>query len=55
MAIGRLRWAAKRAYLELVRRLPDHPERQIFATVRRGATGQPKVQAFTTALRSQDG
>ena len=39
----------------VVRRLPDHPERQIFATVRRGATGQPKIQAFTTALRSQDG
>ncbi|NGY59988.1 LysR family transcriptional regulator [Lentzea sp. NEAU-D13] len=39
----------------VVRRLPDRPERQIFATVRRGATGQPKIQAFTTALRSQDG
>jgi DNA-binding transcriptional LysR family regulator len=34
--------------------LPGRPQRQIFATVRRGATSQPKVQAFTTVLKTQD-
>ena len=33
--------------------LPGRPHRQVFATVRRGATSQPKVQAFTTALKTQ--
>jgi DNA-binding transcriptional LysR family regulator len=32
-------------------RLPGRPQRQIFTTVRRGATRHPKVQAFTTALK----
>jgi DNA-binding transcriptional LysR family regulator len=35
-------------------RLPGCPQRQIFATVRRGATSQPKVQAFTTILKTQE-
>jgi DNA-binding transcriptional LysR family regulator len=35
-------------------RLPGRPHRQIFTTVRRGATRQPKVQAFTTALKIQE-
>src|SRR5262252_500322 len=34
--------------------LPGRPHRQIFATVRRGATSQPKVQAFTAALKTQE-
>jgi DNA-binding transcriptional LysR family regulator len=38
----------------VARRLPGRPHRQIFATVRRGATSQPKVQAFTTALKAQE-
>ena len=38
----------------VARWLPGRPHRQIFATVRRGATSQPKVQAFTTALKTQE-
>ena len=34
--------------------LPGRPRRQIFATVQRGATSQPKIQAFTAALKTQD-
>jgi len=34
--------------------LPGRPRRQIFTTVRRGATSQPKIQAFTTALKTQE-
>jgi DNA-binding transcriptional LysR family regulator len=34
--------------------LPSRPERQILTTVRRGATSQPKILAFTTALRAQE-
>jgi len=34
--------------------LPSRPRRQIFTTVRRGATRQPKIQAFTTALKTQE-
>jgi len=34
--------------------LPGRPRRQIFATVRRGATSQPKVQAFMTALTTKE-
>src|SRR5262249_20171600 len=33
--------------------LPGRPRRQIFATLRRGATSQPKLQAFTSALKTQ--
>jgi DNA-binding transcriptional LysR family regulator len=33
-------------------RLPGHPGRQIFTTVRRGAARHPKIQAFTTALQA---
>lgn len=33
-------------------RLHDRPRRQIFTTVRSGAAGHPKVQAFTTALKA---
>jgi DNA-binding transcriptional LysR family regulator len=36
----------------VARRLPGRPERQIFATVRRGAAGQPKIRAFTSALQT---
>jgi DNA-binding transcriptional LysR family regulator len=32
--------------------LPGRPRRQIFTTVRRGATSQPKIQAFTAALKA---
>lgn len=32
--------------------LQGRPERQIFATVRRGAARQPKIRAFTTALQT---
>ena len=35
----------------VARRLPGRPKRQIFTTVRRGASGQPKIDAFTTALK----
>ena len=35
-------------------RLPGRPKRQIFATVRRGATSQPKIQAFTAAIKAQE-
>jgi DNA-binding transcriptional LysR family regulator len=34
--------------------LPGHPHRQIFTTVRRGATSQPKIQAFTTVLKTPE-
>jgi DNA-binding transcriptional LysR family regulator len=34
--------------------LPGRPRRQIFTTVRRGATRQPKIQAFTTALKTHE-
>jgi len=34
-------------------RLPGHPSRQIFTTVRRGAARHPNVQALTTALQAQ--
>jgi DNA-binding transcriptional LysR family regulator len=34
--------------------LPGHPQRQIFTTVRRGATRHPKIRAFTTALTTQE-
>jgi DNA-binding transcriptional LysR family regulator len=34
------------------RRLRGRPRRQIFTTLRRGAGGHPKIQAFTTALTS---
>jgi DNA-binding transcriptional LysR family regulator len=34
-------------------RLHDRPRRQIFTTVRSGAARHPKVQAFTTALKTQ--
>jgi DNA-binding transcriptional LysR family regulator len=37
----------------VARGLPGRPERQIFATIRRGATCQPKIRAFTTALKAQ--
>ncbi|MFI7648444.1 LysR family transcriptional regulator [Micromonospora sp. NPDC049460] len=33
--------------------LHDRPRRQIFTTVRRGATRHPTVQAFTSALKAQ--
>jgi DNA-binding transcriptional LysR family regulator len=36
------------------RRLPGHPRRQIFTTVRSGAAGQRKIQAFTTALKAHE-
>jgi DNA-binding transcriptional LysR family regulator len=36
----------------VARRLHGRPERQIFTTVRRGATHQPKIRAFTTALKA---
>jgi DNA-binding transcriptional LysR family regulator len=32
--------------------LPGRPRRQIFTTIRRGATSQPKIQAFTAALKA---
>jgi len=35
-------------------RLPGHPRRQIFTTVRRGAARHPKVQAFTSALKAHE-
>jgi DNA-binding transcriptional LysR family regulator len=35
-------------------RLPGSPLRQIFTTVRRGATRHPKILAFTTALKLQE-
>jgi len=35
-----------------VHRLPGHPRRQIFSTVRRGAAHHPKIQSFTTALKA---
>ena len=35
-------------------RLPSHPRRQIFTTVRRGAARHPKVQAFTSALMAHE-
>jgi DNA-binding transcriptional LysR family regulator len=38
----------------VARWLHGRPERQIFATIRRGATGQPKIRAFTTALKAQE-
>jgi DNA-binding transcriptional LysR family regulator len=31
-------------------RLPGHPRRQIFTTVRRGSAAHPRIQVFTTAL-----
>lgn len=34
----------------IAKRLPGHPRRQIFTTVRRGSAAHPRVQAFTTAL-----
>jgi DNA-binding transcriptional LysR family regulator len=34
----------------IIQRLPRHPRRQIFTTVRRGSATHPRVQAFTTAL-----
>lgn len=33
-------------------RLPGHPRRQIFTTVRSGAAGHRRIQAFTTALKA---
>src|SRR5215467_7249616 len=33
---------------------PARPHPQIFTTIRRGATRQPKIQAFTTALNTQE-
>lgn len=38
----------------MAQRLHGRPRRQIFTTVRRGATRHPKVQAFTTALKAQE-
>src|SRR5262249_18131926 len=35
-----------------VHRLPGHPRRQIFTTVRSGAAHHPRIQAFTTALKA---
>src|SRR5215471_2287479 len=34
--------------------LPGRPHRQIFTTIRRGATRQPKIKAFTAALKAQE-
>ena len=44
---------ARDRYDVVVHRLPGRPHRQIFGTVRRGATSQPRVQAFTAALKTQ--
>ena len=35
-----------------VHRLPGHPRRQIFSTVRCGAAHHPKIQSFTSALKA---
>jgi DNA-binding transcriptional LysR family regulator len=37
----------------MAHQLHGRPRRQIFTTVRRGATRHPKVHAFTTALKAQ--
>ena len=44
---------ARDRHYVVAHRLPGRPQRQIFTTVRRGATSHPKVEAFTTALKAQ--